>query len=668
MLSGQNDDFDYAFIGLGASGGLMLEALNRCGLLDQKRVIIFEPNAKTVNDKTYCFWAEPSDPLVITNAADISHSWSEIKIDAQDKQRLAPLRYYHLRSIDFYRRVALLATEIGSMFVRESVHEVTPYHDGFLLESATVTVTAKWVFDSRLPGLAKMPSDYDLYQSFVGFRVKLKSPAFDREVYEMMDFRVPQDGETQFCYTLPFSTDHALVELTRFGVRRVEAGRAREVLHAFIVEKYGDYEVIDEEIGVIPMTTAVAKHALGKRYIALGTRAGKVKPSTGYAFKNMFTHADAVAKHVAQDHAMVSKPMNRFGWYDRLLLRILRDAPHRGAEIFRTLFQRCDAVDVLRFLDEKTTPIEEAKMFSRLPILLFLKAAMGDTMLRLKPLLPALMLCFFALSLSIGLQLYPEVTSVVGYVAVVIGMLLVGIPHGALDEVVELRNKRSKNRWSFYAWYLGIIGLVFTTWQYAPWLGLVVFLIYSAYHFGQTDLQDWGIKSSLPAFLWGSFVLWSLLFYHVDETIKIVELMGVSSVYRPDAEQLKTVTYLLWGGAVLFAVKRRSMKWLLSILLLSIGTALPLLFAFGLYFIGQHSISGWSHLKRELSLSHAQMQRLALPYSLGAWIIFAAMMLHAFTAAEKAAWESIFFVFIACLSLPHIAVMHRLYEKRTARH
>ncbi len=660
--------YDYIFVGMGASGGLMLEALQHRGLLDQKKVLVIEPDAKSVNDKTYCFWAEPQDSIVQLNQTVITHQWETIQIDELQAAALAPMKYYHIRSIDLYSRFKTLVDQREIPLVSDRIVEITAATNAMQLSGAERTYYAKCVFDSRPPKLEKTPQDYALLQSFLGFRVKLNETSFNEAVYEMMDFRVQQDGATQFCYTLPYNKNEALIELTRFGQDRINSERAREVLHEFISEKYGDYTRIDEEVGAIPMTTAFGKETTDARHILLGARAGKVKPSTGYAFKNMFMHAEQVAEQIQQgQHPTRSLKLNRFAWYDRLLLRILRDQPEKGPHIFKTLFRKCDAVTVMRFLDESTSAKEEVQIFSKLPILTFANAAIGDTILRLGAYRHLLLTLLTGWILMAGFMIAPETTTWFAWAAILVGLALVGIPHGALDEIIEQRKQNATARWRFYAWYLGVIAIAFLLWQVAPALGLIGFLGYSAYHFGQTDFEEWNIRSKVGAWMWGAFVLWSILYHHLDETNEILGMMGVGSAYRPDAVLPSWLVLLIWSIPVLAAVKAKSAKWALSLLILVVCTQLPLLPAFALYFIGQHSISGWIHLKKELKTSDLQMHKLSLPFSIGAWLLFGSITAWMYVTNGAIQWEGDFFIFIACLSLPHIAVMHRLYVHKQQR-
>ena len=60
-----------------------------------------------------------------------------------------------------------------------------------------------------------------------------------------------QQKATQFVYILPYDKQTGLVELTRFGKIIIDKEEAQNLLHEFISKHYGQYEVIEEERGVI---------------------------------------------------------------------------------------------------------------------------------------------------------------------------------------------------------------------------------------------------------------------------------------------------------------------------------------------------------------------------------------------------------------------------------
>ena len=103
----------------------------------------------------------------------------------------------------------------------------------------------------------------------------------------------------------------------------------------------------------------------------------------------------------------------------------------------------------------------------------------------------------------------------------------------------------------------------------------------------------------------------------------------------------------------------------LTILWLVLSAFLPLILAFGLYFIGQHSLTGWQHLKSHLKMSDRAIWLRALPFHAGAWALLLSFFLLDSRPAQpggESIW-GLFFIFIACISLPHTLAMNTMYRK-----
>jgi cell division protein FtsW (lipid II flippase) len=91
---------------------------------------------------------------------------------------------------------------------------------------------------------------------------------------------------------------------------------------------------------------------------------------------------------------------------------------------------------------------------------------------------------------------------------------------------------------------------------------------------------------------------------------------------------------------------------------------LPLIAAFSLYFICQHSVNAWQDLKNGLNLNSLQLYKQALPYLLGAIIVFVfILMFNPIKDYSRMTVISSFFIFLSCISLPHVILMHVFYKQ-----
>jgi len=86
--------------------------------------------------------------------------------------------------------------------------------------------------------------------------------------------------------------------------------------------------------------------------------------------------------------------------------------------------------------------------------------------------------------------------------------------------------------------------------------------------------------------------------------------------------------------------------------------------AFGLYFVGSHSVNAWGHIATKLKIPAKKLYLQSLPFNMGALFIFA-FFLYLQSSNERLiqSYAATFFVFLACVSLPHIILMHLFYKK-----
>lgn len=246
---------------------------------------------------------------------------------------------------------------------------------------------------------------------------------------------------------------------------------------------------------------------------------------------------------------------------------------------------------------------------------------------------------------------------VFGYGLLFIGFVTVGIPHGAIDHLIDSGNWELKGIAKFSINYISKALLMLLAWIVFPPLALLFFLLFSSWHFGQTDGKNWGF-SNLNSFLWGASVLSYILVTHVSETTAILSTIGISFFNV----ELPIWSLLPW---FLFAFVTRRTPLILTLTWLTLSSQLPLIFAFGIYFIGQHSLSSWSHSSEYLKQSNTSMWMHALPFHLGAWaLLVIGLLVNAFMiqTTDAQLW-GIFFIFIACISFPHVIWMHKLYTR-----
>jgi lycopene beta-cyclase len=385
--------YDYVVVGAGGAGMCLLLALHTTKLVKTKRVLVLEPENKNSNDRTWCFWAKESDTIVKQLQPIIKSKWQFIDVFGKKKD-IDPYSYYYLRSLDFYNFVKEKTIDDPNIdWHQQSVKGIIPEKDNNrILAEDGQEFTGKLIFSSIIQQHHKETLEEEnrvLWQSFSGLIVKFESNCLQEDVIRLMDFDVEQDGHCQFIYLLPFSKNKALIEFTRFGKEIITENYAQKVLHNWITTKYGNYEIIEKERGKIPMTTIFNPeepfHSLNQQIIPIGTAAGSVKCSTGYAFQSMFEHTLSIAEALQQSKSLPKPYHNsRFSFYDNLLLILLHEKPHLGKLIFERLFNKVQTVTILKFLQEKTRFAEDLRILMSLPIPPFLWSLFNRTKLNKK--------------------------------------------------------------------------------------------------------------------------------------------------------------------------------------------------------------------------------------------------------------------------------------------
>lgn len=367
--------YDFVFAGSGMAALMLVYKMLRSGEFDDRTFLLIDPSEKTVDDRTWCYWEEGDDRW-----DDVVSTIWEQAVFADEKGEkpfpLSPYRYKMVRSSGFYRKV-LEEIERHSNVSRmhsnvlsfsDNGNDVTIVTDG-------AAVQGKQLFNSlyTTPDNPKYPV---LLQHFTGWFIRTDKPAFDANTATLMDFSVPQSGNTRFMYVLPLSSTEALVEYTLFSAELLAETEYDQAIADYLQQKnITEYRIESKERGSIPMTTFPFWKRNSRNVLHIGTAGGWTKASTGYTFRNSDKKTDALLEFLKKETDLRKfHQSNRFLFYDALLLDILHRENGRGREIFSSLFRKADPATVLRFLDEETTVAQDLHVISSCPKVPFLRA------------------------------------------------------------------------------------------------------------------------------------------------------------------------------------------------------------------------------------------------------------------------------------------------------
>jgi len=275
------------------------------------------------------------------------------------------------------------------------------------------------------------------------------------------------------------------------------------------------------------------------------------------------------------------------------------------------------------------------------------------------------------------------------YFAIMIGAT--GIPHGALDHIIAKTSAISSGKGfsiqQFLGRYVIAILLYSASWIFFPGISLVIFLLISAWHFGETDLSnaDDTIPWNLSRLLWGSLVLMIILLSHFEETTLVVlRITHSAEIAQKTMEHLSTnglyyftVVASLFLAVTTFAYKKNNIKISLQYTInlaaiLVLCAKLPLLPAFALYFGGWHAIKSFEIIftflhdaKEEMANKPLTMWKNALPMTFLAAFGFIFMAFIWNGTGMKMDPLPAIFIFLSIITLPHLDVMDKLINRQS---
>lgn len=652
---------DYLFVGLGASNCLLILELEKKRLLDGKKIIILEPHQKNKKDKTYCFWSTSDNVEKIIPLDFIDKEWDRVIINGK-VQSLNPLKYYHVSSLTLYEKALKI---IKNHNVKILKHTLEKNQSSNRIITDNIVYEPKYSFDSRPPLIKKLQKNqFYINQSFVGWQIQTNEEVFDPQSFTMMDFEIPQDNSTQFVYVLPFDSKHALVEVTRFGEDIMSMDEGEKLLNNYL-KNYKNYQVLDIEKGCIPMTNADISTEICSNIRNMGARAGHIKPSTGYAFKSMSMDATTIVNQIALENETIEPSNvqirdNRFAFYDSLLLRILSEKSHLGKPIFKRLFQRIKAPEILYFLDEESSLSNELKIFYSLQWKPFIVAALKELWninnQIFKSFLPLVLSILFLAFQSLNMTYLTDVF-------LVTGLLLIGIPHGAIDHLIETNHFNQSVSLKFIALYLAQGAVIVLLWYMNPLLALLIFIGYSIFHFAQADFTEWKLNSKI-SWIWGILFFCGILLSHPIELNEILNQLSISELPKIQGNIFSSlwqdIAFGCLGLGIIMGFIQRSTAMIATSLFLLLTTQLTLIHAFGTYFIYNHSLLGWNHLRNHFQVNSLQLWKKASLFSFGAYALF--LFLYWYFGNDFGNYIGTFFVFLSAISFPHVLRMNNFYN------
>lgn len=292
----------------------------------------------------------------------------------------------------------------------------------------------------------------------------------------------------------------------------------------------------------------------------------------------------------------------------------------------------------------------------------------------------------FLISLYILLSIFASAKSVdfsVQLIGCMTLIALVGIPHGAIDHILFQESNPVKPYY-FYLFYFGMMAVYLAGWLIFAQLSLILFLLISSYHFGQSQFNDVKISSTplklILQFSWGCSILSGLVWYN---HVELIELFATQEDLNPLIAVFDPIYYNLLlplsSILVLFILLKLLMDKAINIdralrevyMLLIVHFCfytLPVLVGFTLYFVVLHSFRVLSEeyqflqtKKRNLTL--LQFVLMLLPLTLISLLGGLALIYLCISGWMNLSSALLILILISILTLPHSIVMELFYRK-----
>jgi len=379
--------YDVAIAGAGLAGLSLAYKIKQNPKLAHLTLALIDPSPKNKNDRTWCFWSKETDSF-----EEILYTkWNNIAFSSPDFNKtfaISPYSYKMIRGIDFYKHtLEFLKSQDNVDFYEEKIIEISESADKpSAIQCQDSIITADRVFKSYYDK-KDFSKDHFVWQHFKGWIIETEEDCFDADKAVFMDFRVEQDNETRFFYVLPFSTNQALVEIAIFSADIPNESFYDPFLETYIKKHITEkkYTIIETELGAIPMTTHNFIPSKKTSVIHIGTNAGSVKASSGYAYKRIQEETDKLIKFMEEDRLDKYRPSsNRYHFYDKILLNVILSGKASGKTIFECLFQKLKPQSIFSFLDEEGKFVNELKVFSAPPSLPFIIGFLQEIYKKLK--------------------------------------------------------------------------------------------------------------------------------------------------------------------------------------------------------------------------------------------------------------------------------------------
>ena len=264
-------------------------------------------------------------------------------------------------------------------------------------------------------------------------------------------------------------------------------------------------------------------------------------------------------------------------------------------------------------------------------------------------------------------------------------LILFGVPHGALDLYIDQHLQKSdSNQKAFLLKYIGNIIAYALVWYFFPTAALVIFILITAYHFGEIDWlgKTDNIIHKLAYSVIGLLWILLLLSKNINFALQIFIRMERSAFNESQWVQLANKIYpitligLFAVYAVLFFFKglffSNNKYYYYSLIqqltLIIFAFFMPLWLCFAFYFGFWHSLLSFDKIRITFSMPNnftgwKNLLIKAAPFSIMAWFGFSYITLSTLNSKDASGIFTLLFISLSVLALPHLQIFTKIKLK-----
>jgi Brp/Blh family beta-carotene 15,15'-monooxygenase len=264
-------------------------------------------------------------------------------------------------------------------------------------------------------------------------------------------------------------------------------------------------------------------------------------------------------------------------------------------------------------------------------------------------------------------------------------LILFGVPHGALDLYIDQHlHKSESNQKIFLLKYIANIIAYAVVWYFFPVAALVIFILITAYHFGEIDWlgkTDNGIQKmaySVIGLLWILLLLSKNINFALQIFIRMERSAFNESQWTRLAHTIFPITLI--GLALVYIIlfffkdyffsknKYFYYSLLQQIVLIIFAFYMPLWLCFAFYFGFWHSLLSFDKIRITFNMPNnfigwKNLLIKAAPFSIMAWFGFVYITFLTLNSKDASGIFTLLFISLSVLALPHLQIFTKIKLK-----